>query len=50
MLCYTKGSNYINVFLFYGFLKIPSWNIVTASAFCLPDFVQIILFDVIQLK
>lgn len=33
----------------YSFLKIPSWNIVTASAFCLPRFVQM-LFEVMQLK
>lgn len=33
----------------YSFLKIPSWNVVSASAFCLPHFVQM-LFEVIQLK
>lgn len=33
----------------YSFLKIPSWNIATASAFCLPRFVQM-LFKVMQLK
>lgn len=33
----------------YSFLKIPSWKVVTASAFCLPHFVQK-LFEVMKLK
>lgn len=33
----------------YSFLKIPNWNIVNASAFCLPHLVQM-LFEVMQLK
>lgn len=33
----------------YSFLKIPGWNIVTASSFYLPHLVQM-LFEVMQLK
>lgn len=33
----------------YGFLTLPSWNIVTASALCLPHFAQM-LFEIDAVK